>query len=118
MRIILILNTFFEIAIGCLMFFFPTLLLKDSNLAISLLRVIGSGALALGTLSFLMLSLSKPKELKSGLITLCSFHSLVAISQVINLSNNIISIVVFLVHSLLAVLFISLLWNHHKSEQK
>jgi hypothetical protein len=99
------------------MFFSPTLLLKDNNLAISLLRVIGSGALALGTLSFLMLGLSKPKELKPGLITLCSFHFLVAISQVINLSN-IISIVVFLVHSLFAVLFISILWNHHQIEQK
>ena len=106
MRILLIANTIFEIGIGCLFLIFPTLLLKDSDLSISLLRVIGCSALALGTLSFFMLSLTETKELKPGLIALFTFHSLVAIAQFSNFSDGIINILVVIVHSLFAVSFL------------
>ncbi len=108
MRILLIANTIFEITIGCLFLLFPTLFLKNNELAISFLRVIGCGAVALGTLSFLMLPLKEPKELKPGLIALSTFHSLVAIALISNFTNGITSLVLIIVHLLFAVSFISI----------
>ena len=70
MRMLLIANTIFEIGIGCVFLLFPTLLNLDSDLSISLLRVVGCGALSLGTLSYLMLDLTEKKTLKPGLIAL------------------------------------------------
>lgn len=108
---ILIANTVFEIGIGCVFLFFPTLLTLDSQLSISLVRVIGCGALSLGTLSFLMLDLTDKKELKPGLITLSIFHSLVASAQIYSFLGSMINTLVIIVHSVFAVLFISVLWQ-------
>ncbi|WP_223265078.1 hypothetical protein [Nostoc sp. 'Peltigera membranacea cyanobiont' 210A] len=108
---LLIANTVFEIGIGCVFLLFPTLLTLDSQLSISLLRVIGCGALSLGTLSFLMLDLTDKKELKPGLIALSIFHSLVAIAQIYSFVGSMINTLVIIVHSVFAVLFISVLWQ-------
>jgi hypothetical protein len=110
MAIPLIANTIFEVVVGCLFLFFPTLLLKES-LPISLLRVIGCGALALGLLSFFMLNLTEKKELKPGLIALSSFHTLVAFALIYSSNYSIINILVTIIHSLFAVSFISVLWK-------
>lgn len=107
MRILLITNTIFEIAIGCVFLLFPTLLLKDSELSISLLRVIGCGGLSLGTLSFLMLDLTDKKELKPGLIALSTFHTLVAIAQIYSFIDGRINILIIIIHSLFALSFLS-----------
>ncbi|MEH2088931.1 hypothetical protein [Nostoc sp.] len=114
MRMLLIANTVFEIGIGCVFLLFPTLLTLDSQLSISLLRVIGCGALSLGTLSFLMLDLTDKKELKPGLITLSIFHSLVAIAQIYSFVDSMINTLVIIVHSVFAVLFISVFWQRIK----
>lgn len=114
MRIILIANTIFEIAIGCLFILFPTLLIKDSNLSISLLRVIGCGALSLGTLSFLMLRLNEPKELKPGLIALSTFHTLVAVAQIYSYIDGTANIPAIIAHSLFALSFIGISWQRIK----
>ncbi|MEH2227157.1 hypothetical protein [Nostoc sp.] len=114
MRMLLIANTVFEIGIGCVFLLFPTLLTLDSQLSISLLRVIGCGALSLGTLSFLMLDLTDKKELKPGLITLSIFHSLVAIAQIYSFVGGMINTLVIIVHSVFAVLFISVFWQRIK----
>ena len=111
MRMLLIANTVFEIGIGCVFLLFPTLLTLDSQLSISLLRVIGCGALSLGTLSFLMLDLTDKKELKPGLIALSIFHSLVASAQIYSFLGSMINTLVIIVHSVFAVLFISVLWQ-------
>ncbi|MCC5659859.1 hypothetical protein LC608_23355 [Nostoc sp. XA010] len=111
MRMLLIANTVFEIGIGCVFLLFPTLLTLDSQLSISLLRVIGCGALSLGTLSFLMLDLTDKKELKPGLIALSIFHSLVASAQIYSFVGSMINTLVIIVHSVFAVLFISVLWQ-------
>ncbi|MEH2269833.1 MAG: hypothetical protein V7K68_15570 [Nostoc sp.] len=111
MRMLLIANTVFEIGIGCVFLLFPTLLTLDSQLSISLLRVIGCGALSLGTLSFLMLDLTNKKELKPGLIALSIFHSLVASAQIYSFLGSMINTLVIIVHSVFAVLFISVLWQ-------
>lgn len=111
MRMLLIANTVFEIGIGCVFLLFPTLLTLDSQLSISLLRVIGCSALSLGTLSFLMLDLTDKKELKPGLIALSIFHSLVAIAQIYSFLGSMINTLVIIVHSVFAVLFISVLWQ-------
>jgi hypothetical protein len=111
MRMLLIANTIFEIGIGCVFLLFPTLLTLDSQLSISLLRVIECGALSLGTLSFLMLDLTDKKELKPGLIALSIFHSLVAIAQIYSFLSSMINTLIIIVHSVFAVLFISVLWQ-------
>lgn len=111
MRILLIANTIFEIGIGCLFLLFPTLLLKDNDLSISLLRVIGCSALALGTLSFLMLDLTDKKELKPGLISLSIFHTLVAIAQFYSSIDSVTDTLVVIVHSLFAISFIGVSWQ-------
>jgi len=111
MRILLIANTIFEIGIGCVFLLFPTLLTLDGELSISLLRVIGCGALSLGTLSFLMLDLTEKKELKPGLIALSIFHTLVAIAQIYSLIGGIANTLVIIVHSLFAVSFITVSWQ-------
>ena len=111
MRMLLTANTVFEIGIGCIFLFFPTLLILDSQLSISLLRVIGCGALSLGTLSFLMLDLTDKKELKPGLIALSIFHSLVASAQIYSFLGSMINTLVIIVHSVFALLFISVLWQ-------
>jgi hypothetical protein len=111
LRILLIANTIFEIGIGCIFLFFPTLLLKDSLLSISLLRIIGCGALALGTLSFLMLDLTDKKALKPGLITLSIFHSLAAISQIYSSIDSMNNTFVIIIHSLFAASFIGVSWQ-------
>ena len=113
MRMLLIANTIFEIVIGCVFLLFPTLLLKDSELSISLLRVIGCSALALGTLSYLMLDLTDKKALKPGLIALSIFHTLVAIAQIYNI-NNITSTLVIIIYSDFAVSFTSVSWQRIK----
>lgn len=111
MRILLIANTIFEIGIGCVFLLFPTLLTLDSELSISLLRVIGCGALSLGTLSFLMLELTDKKELKPGLIALSTFHTLVAFAQIYSLIGGMVNTLVIIIHSLFAVSFISISWQ-------
>lgn len=111
MRILLIANTIFEITIGCLFLLFPTLLLKNNELAISFLRVIGCGAFALGTLSFFMLELKEKKELKPGLIALSTFHTLVAFSQIYSYIDSMTNTLIIIVHSLFAVSFISVSWQ-------
>ncbi|NJR14360.1 MAG: hypothetical protein HC785_00770 [Calothrix sp. CSU_2_0] len=110
MRILLISNTIFEIGIGLIFLLSPTLLIKDNALSISLLRIIGCGALALGTLSFLMLELTDKNALKPGLIALSIFHTLAAFSQIYSSVYSITNILVIIVHSLFAVLFISISW--------
>lgn len=114
MRMLLIANTIFEIGIGCLFILFPTLFLTDSELSIPLLRVIGCGALALGTLSYLMLGLTHKKELKPGLITLSTFHILVAIAQIYSFTGGVTNALVIIIHSSFAVSFISILWQRIK----
>lgn len=111
MRTLLIANTIFEIGIGCVFLLFPTLLIRDGELSISLLRVIGCGALALGTLSFLMLGLTDKKELKPGLIALSAFHSLVAAAQIYSSIDSMVNTLVIIIHSLFAVSFISFSWQ-------
>jgi hypothetical protein len=109
MRILLIANTIFEIGIGCIFLLFPNLMIKDTALSISLLRIIGCGALALGTLSYLMLNLNEPKSLIPGLIALSIFHTSAAGSQIYSLTNNTASIPAIIVHSLFAISFIGTL---------
>jgi hypothetical protein len=106
MRILLIANTIFEIGVGFLFLLFPNLLIQDSTLSISLLRIIGCGALALGTLSYLMLQLTDKKALKPGLIALSIFHTFAACSQIYSLTSNTANIPAIIVHSLFAILFI------------
>jgi hypothetical protein len=92
------------------------LLALNSQLSISLLRVIGCGALSLGTLSFLMLDLTDKKELKPGLIALSTFHSLVAITQIYSFIDSMVNILIIIVHSLFAVSFISVSWQRIKQK--
>jgi hypothetical protein len=110
-RILLIANTIFEIGIGCVFILFPNMLLKDSTLSISLLRVIGCGALAFGTLSFLMLDLIDTRALKPGLITLCVFHAGTTISQIYSFTNNTANPPAIIVHSLFAISFFVASWQ-------
>ncbi|BDA71839.1 hypothetical protein CAL7716_060050 [Calothrix sp. PCC 7716] len=111
MRIILIANTIFELGIGCIFLLFPSLIIKNNELAISFLRVIGCGAVALGILSFLMLTLKESKELKPGLITLSAFHSLVTLALFSNFTNDITNSILIIVHLLLAVSLVSVTWK-------
>lgn len=111
MRMLLIANTIFEIGIGCVFLLFPTLLLKDSALSISLLRVIGCGALSLATLSFLMLDLTEKKALKPGLIVLSIFHTLAAVAQIYSFTNGTANIPAIIAHSLFAISFIGVYWQ-------
>lgn len=111
MRIILIANTFFEIGIGCIFFLFPSLIVNNNELAISFLRVIGCGAVALGILSFLMLTLKQSKELKPGLTTLSAFHCLVTLALFSNFTNSVTNSLLIIIHLLLAVSFVSVTWK-------
>ena len=111
MRVLLISNTIFEIGVGCIFLLFPSLIVKSNELAISFLRVVGCGAIALGILSFLMLSLKESKELKPGLIALSTFHSLVVSVLLYNFTNDITNLLVISIHFLLAVWFISVTWK-------
>ena len=108
---LLIANTIFEIGIGSLFILSPTLFLKDSELSISLLRVIGCGALALEPLSYLMMDLTHKKEIPPGLITLSTFHSLVAIAQIYSFIGGMTNALVIIIHSGFAVLFTSVSWQ-------
>ncbi len=92
---------------------FPTRLLKDSEESISLLRVIGCGAFALGTLSFFMLELTDKKALKPGLIALSIFHTKAAVALLYSFSftNGTANIPAIIAHSLFAVSFIGVCWQ-------
>jgi hypothetical protein len=127
MRMLLIANTIFEVGIGIVFLLFPTLLLEDNALSISLLRIIGCGALGLGTLSFLMLDLTDKKafylnvslegkpsgnfSLKPGLIALSIFHSLTAVSLIYSFINSVANILIIIIHSLFAVFFVNISWQ-------
>ncbi|WP_143289405.1 hypothetical protein [Brunnivagina elsteri] len=111
MQIFLIANTIFEVGIGLIFLLFPTLVLENNALSISLLRIIGCGALGLGSLSFLMLDLTDKKALKPGLIALSIFHSLAAVSQIYSFLNSSANIFIIIIHSLFAVSFISISWQ-------
>ncbi|NJL10516.1 MAG: hypothetical protein HC908_11035 [Calothrix sp. SM1_7_51] len=94
---------------------FPTLLLGGNELSISLARVLGCNAFALGTLSWFMRDMSdEPKLIKPGLIALSVFHITVAIAQVFNFIEGRTSPQVIIVHSLFAGSFISVLWKRIK----
>jgi hypothetical protein len=111
MRILLIANTIFEVGVGVVFVFFPGLILKDSALSISLLRIIGCGALAFGALSYLMLNLTDIKALQPGLIALSIFHTLAAASQIYGFTNGTANLPVIVAHSLFSVGFIGSLWH-------
>jgi len=114
-QLLFIANTIFEIAIGCVMLFFPTLLLRGNELSISLSRVLGCNAFALGTLSLLILVFRNDiQTIKIGLLTFSIFHTLVAIAQFINFLDGSTGLPVVIVHSLFAVFFISFLWKRIK----
>jgi hypothetical protein len=111
MRILLIANTIFEVGVGIVFLFFPGLVLKDTATAISLLRIIGCGALAFGALSLLMMNLTDVKALQPGLIALSIFHTGAAASQIYGLTNGTANIPVIIVHSLFAVSFVGVSWQ-------
>ena len=69
------------------------------------------GALALFSLSYLMLELTDKKELKPGLITLSTFHTLVAIAQIYSFINGTANIPAIIAHSGFAVSFIGVCWQ-------
>jgi hypothetical protein len=111
MRILLIANTIFEVGVGIVFLLFPTLIIKDSALSISLLRIVGCGALAFGALSLLMMNLTDVKALQPGLIALSIFHTGAAISQIYGLTNSTANIPIIIAHSLFAVSFIAVSWQ-------
>ncbi|MBW4601381.1 MAG: hypothetical protein KME29_17860 [Calothrix sp. FI2-JRJ7] len=118
MPVLLIANTIFEIGIGFVFILFPSFIVKNNELAVSFLRVIGCGAVALGILSFLMLTLKESKELKPGLITLSVFHSLAALTLFSNFTNSITNSLLIIIHLLLGVSFISITWKRIMSTSK
>jgi hypothetical protein len=114
MQILLIANTIFEIGVGIVFLFFPGLVLKDTATSISLLRIIGCGALAFGTLSFLMLNLGDIKVLQPGLVVLCIFHTLATLSQIYSFRDGTANVPATIAHSLFAVSFIGVLWQQFR----
>jgi hypothetical protein len=111
MRILFIANTIFEVGVGVLFLFFPGLIFKDNAIAMSLLRIIGCGALAFGALSLLMMNVTDIKVLQPGLIALSIFHTGAAISQIYGLTNGTANVPVIIVHSLFSIAFIGTLWQ-------
>jgi len=110
---ILGLNTLFEIAVAIAFCFFPERFFSQeslSPLAIALARVVGAGALAIGSLSLFFVikqtSIKSKQILFPAIATLSIFHLSVAIAQWINFSNQAAPLAIGIIHSLLAAAFI------------
>jgi len=110
---ILGLNTLFEIAVAIAFSFFPERFFPVeslSPLAVALARVVGAGALAIGSLSLFFVikqtSVKSKEILFPALSTLTIFHFSIAIAQWINYSNQAAPLAIGIIHSLFAIAFI------------
>ena len=104
MRLLLIVNTVFEFAVGVGMIMLSFGMVGEiSNLTIAMARVLAGNALGLGSLSW---ALIYSRDRKAGLIALAVFHTAVAIAQIVNLIGGIVPLPVVLVHAVFALLFI------------
>jgi len=105
LRILLIANTLFEFAVAIAMIFFSPSLFQGQALTVAVARVLGSNALALGTLSLFMQGLTEPLQIRSGLIALTVFHVSVCIIQILNFLDGSIPFPAIIVHLLFAIAF-------------
>jgi hypothetical protein len=107
------LNTLFELAVAIAFTFFPERFFPVeslSTLAIALARVVGAGALAIGSLSLIFCL--KPNLIRSreilfpAITTLTVFHFCIAIAQWINFSNQAAPLAIGIIHTVFAAAFL------------
>jgi len=107
------LNTLFEFAVAIAFAFFAERFFPVESLsilAIALLRVVGAGAIAIGSLSLIFClnqTLTRTKQiLFPAIVTLAIFHLSVAIAQWINFSNQAAPLAIGVIHTLFAAVFL------------
>ncbi|MDX2250455.1 MAG: hypothetical protein SF052_26980 [Bacteroidia bacterium] len=113
MKILLLLNTLFELAIGVLMLVMPTLFFPDlvravdqMALSYALVRGFAFAALAIAGLSGLMVLRPLTPEVRfSGLGALALFHLGLTITQLMNVIEGLVPIPVLIIHGVFALVF-------------
>lgn len=106
LKVLLAANTVFEGAIALIMLFASQVFFPDSSeLTAAVARSFGFAAIAIATLSLIML-LTKNIHSRHGLITLAVFHIGLTISQGINFTKNLAPLPVVFIHLIFAGLFI------------
>jgi hypothetical protein len=117
------LNTLFEFAVAIAFCFFPERFFPVESLsilAIALARVVGAGALAIGSLSLIFCL--KPNLIRSreilfpAITTLTVFHLSVAIAQWLNFSNQAAPLAIGIIHSLFGSFFLYFSINTYSSD--
>lgn len=120
MKILLIIHTVIEVAIGLLMLIAPQLLMPELEtagageaIAFSLARAYGFAALAMAALSGLMATRRIEANLRfAGSGALAAFHLGLTITHLLNVFAGLTSLPVVILHGLLALVFLAIfLWN-------
>ncbi|MEL6591684.1 MAG: hypothetical protein AAFQ87_24535 [Bacteroidota bacterium] len=113
MKILLAINTVFELLVGLIMLFAPRLLLGESTgsadsweLTLSIGRSFGFAAIAIACLSALMMVRRLTAEVKFvGLGTLTAFHLGLTIAMTLNVLDGLSPIPVVVAHAVLFLVF-------------
>ncbi|MFK7921426.1 MAG: hypothetical protein AB8H47_05690 [Bacteroidia bacterium] len=116
MKILLAINTIFELVVGLIILFLPHLLLGESTgsidsgeLTLSVGRSYGFAAIAIAALSALMMSRKLTSELKFvGFGALAIFHLGLTIAQTINVLEGLSPIPLVVSHAVLFLVFTAL----------
>lgn len=105
------LNSLFEFAVAIAFILFPQQFFGSqiSSLEFALARVVGAGAIAIGTLSLCFVINEQLQKaalaLYPAIITLAIFHITIAIAQWANFSNQTVPLAIAIIHSLFAIMF-------------
>lgn len=108
MRFLLLANMLFELAIGFIMIYQPSLILAADNvLVVSLARSVGFFACIMGVFSGLLLKYSDNKEVLSvGMLVFLMFHAGFAYLQYLNFTTGLAPIQVVIIHGVFATGFL------------
>ncbi|MEM6342805.1 MAG: hypothetical protein AAF927_02960 [Bacteroidota bacterium] len=116
MKILLAINTLFELVVGLILLFAPRLLLGEPSgsldsweLTLSIGRSFAFAALAMAALSGLMMRAKLTREIKIvGFGTLAVFHLGLTIAQTLNVLEGLSPIPVVIAHAVLFLAFAAL----------
>ncbi|MDX2284166.1 MAG: hypothetical protein NW241_08390 [Bacteroidia bacterium] len=128
-KLILLLNTLFEIPVGLIMIFAPAVFFPEINkpeinevahqLVTAQGRAFGFAAIAVGVLSLLMSLRPLSREvLFAGMGALAVFHIGLSIAQLLNQIEGYSALIALVIHGAFAVIFLAVfIWNAGKRQE-
>ncbi len=106
MRVLLVVNGVFELAIGLVMVMLPRVLVPHGILDVSILiRILGFASIGLAAMSFSMVNVDYGFGFESALLGFTVFHFGMALGTCLGLTQRVVPLAAVVAHGVLAALF-------------